>query len=90
MLVHDLTMEVRDAQEVVSYVGVNQQRGSVGVPSANCGPVGLDLGTVPQGQENRQYAHRVHVYRTLWEKSYLAQNRILVSKQVIGKEREDH
>lgn len=55
LLVHDLTMKVRDAQEEVSYVGVNQQRGPVGVSPTNWGPVGLDLGTAPQGPENRQH-----------------------------------
>lgn len=50
---------------VVSYVEVNQQRGPMGVSSVHCGPVGLELGTAPQGPESQQNAHRVHGYRTL-------------------------
>lgn len=52
--------EGHDAQEVVPYVGTNQQRGPMGVSFTIFGHMGLDLGTAPHGPESRQYVHRVH------------------------------
>ena len=47
-------MKVRDTQEVVSYVGADRQKGLMVISSANCGPVGLALGTAPQCPGSRQ------------------------------------